>query len=99
MQESFLKLNPRHQVPVLTDGDFVITESFAIAQYLVDSRAPGSPLYPKDPKVRALINERLLFDAATAYNRNRGVIRALLFGEITKVTEERREPIRDYMNT
>ena len=30
MQEPFAKLNPSKQVPVLEDGDFVLTESSAI---------------------------------------------------------------------
>ena len=30
----FLALNPRHRVPVLVDGDFVLYESNAIVEYL-----------------------------------------------------------------
>lgn len=66
----FVKLNPRHQIPVLIDGDFVVTESRAIMTYLANSRKPESNLYPSDPKKRALVDERLYFDATVVFERN-----------------------------
>jgi glutathione S-transferase len=56
-EEPFVTLNPSKQVPVLVDGDFVLTESSAILKYLADKT--GSPAYPKDPKARARVNERM----------------------------------------
>jgi glutathione S-transferase len=56
-KEPFLKLNPSAMVPVLEDGDFVLTESSAILKYLADKF--DSPAYPKDPKKRARVNERM----------------------------------------
>jgi glutathione S-transferase len=52
----FIALNPRHQVPVLVDGDFVLWESNAIVEYL-DEAFPGrgAPLFPGDAKTRAII--------------------------------------------
>ena len=50
-------INPSHQVPVLEDGDFRLTESSAILKYLADKK--GSPAYPKDPAQRARVNERM----------------------------------------
>src|SRR5229473_6821470 len=38
----FLKLNPRHRVPVIVDDGFVLYESAAIVEYLED-REPGEP--------------------------------------------------------
>ncbi len=56
-QSPFEKINPSHQVPVLEDGDFRLTESSSILKYLADKT--GSPAYPKDPRQRAHVNERM----------------------------------------
>ena len=52
----FVALNPRHRVPVIVDGDFVLYESNAIVEYL-DEAYPGrgAPLFPGDARRRALI--------------------------------------------
>jgi glutathione S-transferase len=57
LKEPFLSLNPNAQVPVLEDGDFVLTESSAILKYLADKT--NSPAYPKEAKARARVNERM----------------------------------------
>ncbi|HRI17352.1 MAG TPA: glutathione S-transferase family protein [Burkholderiaceae bacterium] len=53
----FEAVNPNHLIPVLEDGDFRLTESSAILKYLADQA--GSPLYPKEAKARARVNERM----------------------------------------
>ena len=50
-------INANHQVPVLEDGDFRLTESSAILKYLADLN--GSPAYPSDPRARARIHEQM----------------------------------------
>lgn len=50
----FLKLNPNGVVPVLIDGDFVMTESTAITDYL-DERYPAPALKPSGARGRAEI--------------------------------------------
>lgn len=52
---SFLALNPMGKVPVLVDGDFVLTESVAINAYLA-GKAP-TPLLPANPQSRARIDQ------------------------------------------
>jgi glutathione S-transferase len=57
----FVALNPRHHVPTIVDGDFVLYESNAIVEYL-DEAYPGrgQPLFPGDAKNRALIRRLIL---------------------------------------
>jgi glutathione S-transferase len=57
VKEPYSKLNPSKQVPLLVDGDFMLTESSAILKYLADKI--GSPAYPKDLKKRAKVNEMM----------------------------------------
>jgi glutathione S-transferase len=45
----FLALSPRGKVPVLRDGDFVLTESLAIIAYL-ERKHPEPPLLGKTPE-------------------------------------------------
>lgn len=40
----FLAMNPRHKVPTVKDGDFVMSESVAILAYL-DAKYPEPPLF------------------------------------------------------
>lgn len=59
----FLKINPRHCVPVLIDGGFVLTEGWAILAYLAD-RFPDKVAdhwYPKELQKRARVNEYLSY--------------------------------------
>ena len=56
-QPAYEAINPSHQVPVLDDGDFRLTESSAILKYLAEKA--GSAAYPADPRKRARINERM----------------------------------------
>lgn len=72
--EEFLKLNPLHNVPVLVDGDFVLTESRAIMAYLVKSRNPESSLYPSDTKKQAAIDSRLYYCATNVQARLSAIV-------------------------
>jgi glutathione S-transferase len=59
----FLKLNPSGKIPVLVDGDFVLSESVAIALYLAEKYAEKR-LFPTELRERAEAF-RWLFFAAT----------------------------------
>lgn len=52
----FVKLNPRHRVPTIVDGDFVLYESNAIVEYLDEAYASqGTRLFPGDARQRATV--------------------------------------------
>ena len=59
----YLALNPNGQVPTLVDGDFVLTESRAIMQYLA-SKKPESGLLPRDERARADVTRWQFWDSS-----------------------------------
>jgi glutathione S-transferase len=86
-QDWFIKLNPRHCVPTYTREDLVLTESRAIARYMVtlsDSDAlrrkyPGIWQWCFVPSKQARINEMLDYDIGTLYKRIGAYIYPTLF--------------------
>jgi glutathione S-transferase len=50
--DEFRRLSPLCRIPVLIDGELVLTDSTVIAEYL-DEAYPDPPLMPQDPKDRA----------------------------------------------
>lgn len=56
----FLHLNPAARVPVLVDGDTVVTESAAIVLYLAE-KYPDKGLLPSDIKERAQVYRWTMF--------------------------------------
>ena len=56
-EEAYGEMNPHRKFPVLVDGDTKVYEHLAIIKYILDSKKPDTPIYPKDPKKRAKIEE------------------------------------------
>lgn len=87
LTEEFLRLNPRHKIPVLQHGAFVLAESAAIVQYLSETFPDRGELYaPRDVKGRAELNEWCYFimtelDAGSLYIVRRHEGLASIYGE------------------
>ena len=60
---AYLALNPNGAVPTLVDGDFALSESRAIMQYLASTK-PESGLLPRDEKERADVARWQFWDAS-----------------------------------
>jgi glutathione S-transferase len=60
-QPDFLKINPYGRVPVLVDGDLVLSESVAICLYLADKFADRGLTPPAGTAERARHDQWLLF--------------------------------------
>ncbi len=100
----FLKINPRHKVPVLRHGDFILTESAAILHYLAEAfEAPDSLYLPQDPAGRARVNEWNYFimseiDGHALYVIRRHDDLKALYGDAPKAVEAARAYFADQFN-
>ncbi|KAH8313918.1 hypothetical protein KR067_011769 [Drosophila pandora] len=93
LSEEYLKMNPQHTVPVLDDNGTYIWDSHAIATYLVDKYGKSDELYPKDLAKRAVINQRLFFDASVIYASIAGVTAPFWISGSTVVAQEKLDTI------
>jgi len=59
----YLAVNPSGKIPTLVDGDFVLSESNAILQYIVDAYGGGA-LSSNDPRGRADIARWMFWEAS-----------------------------------
>ena len=89
----FTALNVKGKIPVLVDGDFVLTESAAIITYLADAYGPNRGLVPAPGiRERAQYNEWLAYvqmelDAHTLYVLRKHRDLSALYGEAPAAVE------------
>jgi len=94
--DEFMRLNPRHKIPVLRHGSFILTESAAIIQYLGETFTnPDSIEAPRDAQSRAALNEWCYFiatelDAGSLYVMRRHVGLEHIYGAAPKAVESAR---------
>lgn len=65
----YAELNPQEQVPTLVDGDFVLTQSMAIMEYLQDKH-PTPSILPADAGARAYVRQISLIMVADIHPVN-----------------------------
>ncbi|XP_050349420.1 glutathione S-transferase 1-like isoform X1 [Nymphalis io] len=75
----FLKMNPQHTIPTMDDNGFILWESRAIMSYLVNAYGRDDSLYPRNPRQRALVDQRLNFDLGTLFKRYMDLYVPMLF--------------------
>ena len=63
----FRRLNPQGLVPVLVDGDFVLTESNSICRHLA-RRHPAAALLPPEPRAQARVEQWMDWQATELNN-------------------------------
>ncbi|KAJ8023994.1 Glutathione S-transferase theta-1 [Holothuria leucospilota] len=74
---AYLEINPFHTVPFLVHGDFSLSESPAIARYIISNVKCDDHWYPADLKKRARVDEFLSYHHTTI--RKAGVRVAFAF--------------------
>ncbi|XP_068143714.1 glutathione S-transferase 1 [Drosophila tropicalis] len=92
--EAYLKKNPQHTVPLLDDHGLCIWDSHAIVCYLVDKYAKSDELYPKDLAKRALVNQRLYFEATILYMSLRNISVPYFYNNVSTVPKEKVDNVR-----
>jgi glutathione S-transferase len=87
LKEPFTSLNPNCLVPVLVDGDLILTESSSILKYLADKF--GLPSYPRDIRQRAKVNEAMDWFSSNFYRDFAyGVVYPQIFPNFKRPSDE-----------
>ncbi|KAK2588571.1 hypothetical protein KPH14_006345 [Odynerus spinipes] len=87
MKPEFLKINPQHTIPTIDDNGLILWESRVIMQYLVEKYAKNDALYPKDPKKRGIVDQRLYFDVDRLYDNTAKCFFPVFTGKTSTINE------------
>ncbi|XP_061389555.1 glutathione S-transferase 1-like [Musca vetustissima] len=96
LSEDYMKKNPQHTVPTLDDDGHFIWDSHAIIAYLVGKYATGDALYPKDLLKRAVVDQRMYFEASVLFQRTLcNITFPMLFQNLTQIPRSKIDSIFD----
>ncbi|XP_045517975.1 glutathione S-transferase 1-like [Pieris brassicae] len=93
LTNEFKKINPQHTVPTLTDDDFILGDSHAISVYLINKYGKDDSLYPSEPKLRAIVDQRLHFDSGILFPAIKYGFAQIVFKGGKKLTDDAIEKI------
>jgi glutathione S-transferase len=82
-----LAMNPRGQLPVLRDGDYVVFESLAILYYL-DRKYPDPPIFGRNPEEAGAIMRVICEYQGYAEPSLMKIVEALLYRHQPQIGEE-----------
>ncbi|KAK3911075.1 Glutathione S-transferase 1, isoform D [Frankliniella fusca] len=96
-EPEYLKLNPIHSIPTLVDDDYVLFDSHAISAYLISAYGKEDKWYPKEPRLRGIVDQRLHFDNGVLMPSFKSVGVPILFGQVpdTSVLTKLKEALLD----
>lgn len=80
-------MNPNGLVPTLEEDVYVLWESNAICRYLCAAHAPGSPLWPSEPRMRGTVDHWMDWQQTTL---NRPI--SIIFWGLVRTPPEKRDP-------
>merc|ERR1712141_860618 len=97
MKPDYLKINPQHNIPALVDGDFHLNESRAIAGYLANVCAKDDSIYPKEPKVRAKVDQLMYFDMGQLYKSFGDCFYPIAFNNAEEIEKAKYEKLQEVL--
>ncbi|XP_055599753.1 glutathione S-transferase 1-1-like [Uranotaenia lowii] len=83
----YLKMNPQHTIPTMTDNGVPLFDSHSIMIYLVSKYAKNDDLYPEDLVMRARINSILFFEAGVMFPRVRAILEPVIYQGSTEIPQ------------
>ncbi|XP_005190027.2 glutathione S-transferase 1 [Musca domestica] len=94
LSEEYLKKNPQHTVPTLEEDGHFIWDSHAIMAYLVSKYGKDDSLYPKDLLKRAVVDQRMYFEAGVLFQGGlRNITAPLFFRNQTQIPQHQIDSI------